>query len=257
MKTVTACFRRAVSWERGRVAIVVIAACNSALTSCVHLATASVRITAADSVVVAKTELSVDSTVPAGEVAGIVVDAYRDTPLPHTEIFVVYSGHKPHAIQGVSDENGRFHLTGLETGAGFLGGKRIGYRTESISITGDRGYVARIGMHGESYDGCGVIVTGVPAPALTAVVRDSRTGQAPSVATMRVRDGRYSDAITASPEGTDSILKLQAAPEREGFYVVAVTAPGYKPWSVSDVRVGSSDCHGFEGRTLQVWLLPN
>jgi hypothetical protein len=210
-----------------------------------------------DSVLMARTEVAIDSAVPVGEVVGIVVDAYHGTPIGSVLVIAYQKGPPRHVVTDTTDSTGHFHLVGLRSDSAILGTSPMGYRGETRVISGSEGIAARIGLRGQSYFFCGLIVTGKPIPAVTVVIHDARSGSTPLVpVTLRVREGRFVESVTSIAESVDSSLMLHAAPERKGNYIVEVTASGYTPWTARDVRATSNDCHGFTGQTLQVWLLP-
>lgn len=213
----------------------------------------------ADSLLIAPTESSVEESVPAGELDGVVVDAYTGSVLSHTTVSVIGSASSSRYIGVVSDESGRFRITGVGPGPATLVFRHLGYRVEQIPVSGDSGFIVRGGLHALVMTACGLLVITAPWPAITVIVRDVRTGAAPRVpVTLHVNDGRFADSSTVSASLTDlpDSLALGAAPDRIGRYRVLVTAPGYKAWQVREVQTHTSACYGMEGRYLPVWLLP-
>lgn len=228
-----------------------------------HAAHALPDFPASDTILIAPTEVSVDQRIPAGEIDGIVVDAYRGSPLSHAMVTVIYSSPSSRSFGVQSDEGGRFRITRVKPRPAILEIRLIGHHTETVAISGDSGFVVRAGIHSVAMRACGLMVFTASRPAISVMVRDAQTGVAPTVPVMlRVKDGRYADSATgtvsAAPTQTypaDS-LELGAAHERNGSYDVRVTAPGYKPWQARGLRPATSSCYGVEGRWVPVWLLP-
>jgi len=218
---------------------------------------------ASDSILIAPTEASVDQRIPAGEIDGIVVDAYRGSVLSHATVRVLYSDSVKKTAAVGSDDGGRFRIIGLKLGPATLQFSYIGYQIASVPISGDSGFVVRAGLHAVAMRACGLMIRTAPRPAIAVMVRDAQTGVAPTVPVMlRVKDGRFADSATGTMSApasqsypTDS-LELGAAHERNGSYDVRVTAPGYKAWQARGVRPATSSCYGVEGRWIPVWLLP-
>jgi carboxypeptidase family protein len=216
-----------------------------------------------DSILIAPTEVSVDQRVPVGEIDGIIVDAYRGTPLSHAIVRVVYADSLQKRSGAISDGGGRFRITGVQRGPATLQFSYIAYRTTTVSVSGDSGLIVRAGLPRVATTSCGLLIRTAPIPAVTVVIRDTQTGIAPTVPVMlRVLDGHYADsatgtasAISSQSYSTDSLL-LGAANDRDGKYDVRVTAPGYKSWRARGVRPPVSSCYGVQGRQLPVWLLP-
>jgi hypothetical protein len=211
-----------------------------------------------DSVLVAPTELVVDESIPRGEIDGVVVDAYRGDAVSGALLAAHYDGAPTRPVYTAADADGHFRLIGLHPGRAVVRVSRIGNITDSIVVSGDSGYVARIGLRARRvYFPCDLIVTSEPAPAVTVFVHDVRTGNAPTVhVTLNLTDGNFADSASAT-ENISLPLELGAARGRDGKYDVVVSAPGYRRWHVRNVRTKQhAGCHLYEGRALQVWLLP-
>ena len=99
--------------------------------------------------------------------------------------------------------------------------------------------------------GNGLVCTSQFVPGIFLEVRDSVTA-APLAAGARgiVQDGAFIDSLRPYNEA-----RLQAAGERPGTYLVAVTHPGYADWRVADVRVERDACH-VNTATVQARLQP-
>jgi len=212
-----------------------------------------------DSVLVAPTEVRSNESVPAGDVAGVVVDAYRGTPLPGTAVGVRYLDTPERPFYVVADGNGFFHLVHLRPGRTVVRFARIGYPADSIVVSGDSGYVARVGLAAHKLSiPCDLVDPPEPAPAVTAVVHDARTGVAPvTPVRLRLRDGKFADSASRPQMNGADAVTLGAAKGRDGKYEVDVSAPGYEPVRIRNVRTRQRPgCHFYEGRTLELWLMP-
>lgn len=235
-------------------------ACACVLEACTHPASVGHSISApqmVDSVLVAPTELVVDESVPAGEIDGVVVDAYSGKPVYGASLVPRYAA-SAHPVYTLADADGHFHLVGLHLGRTIVRVSRVGYGTDSVVVSGDSGYVARIGLRAHRmFIPCDLVITSEPAPAVTVFVHDVRTGNAPTVrVTLKLTDGHFADSASAS-ENISLPLELGAARGRDGRYDVVVSAPGYRRWHVRNVRTKQDgECHPYQGRALQVWLVP-
>lgn len=91
-----------------------------------------------------------------------------------------------------------------------------------------------------------VACTASVEPAIVVEIRDAQTGvPLAQHATGAVRDGAFLDSLR--PYGfigdPSSMYSRRAADERPGRYEVEVHLPGYKAWTVRDVRVVDGGCH--------------
>lgn len=70
-------------------------------------------------------------------------------------------------------------------------------------------------------------------------LRDARTQQPITDATVTLVDGSYREEVTAQPLANI----YYGAGEREGTYTITVTAPGYQPIAPRTVTVTGDECH--------------
>lgn len=82
-------------------------------------------------------------------------------------------------------------------------------------------------------------------PGVAVYIKDALTNAGvASGANLVAREGTFKDSVAfpgASPDLNN--LPLTAAGERAGTYQLTVSRPGYAPWSQSNVRVTSNQCH--------------
>ena len=75
-------------------------------------------------------------------------------------------------------------------------------------------------------------------------VKDATTGQLiPEGVRGSLKDGTYLDSLQVFTDIEGRIFSLAGAVERPGTYRVDLVAPGYQPWTRSDVRVEEGRCH--------------
>jgi hypothetical protein len=75
-------------------------------------------------------------------------------------------------------------------------------------------------------------------------VKDAVTGQLiPAGVRGSLKDGSYLDSLQVFTDIEGRIFSLAGAVERPGTYRVDLVAPGYQPWTRSDVRVEEGRCH--------------
>lgn len=211
-------------------------------------------------------------TIPAGEMRGIVVDAYHGFPLAGARVSASQPTVGPQNIVAVTDSYGHFRLTGLPRDAFRLLVIDAGYVRDTIHIDGRAGYFTRFALVPQRARACGdlpvtprdsVAASGQliergPRAAITVIVRDSRTNVAPVVpVTLQVRDHAFSDSARAvASDPTRGAIELGAAHNRDGIYEVDVTAAGYAPWHLKGVRPELGECGRFLGRRVPAWLIP-
>ena len=97
-------------------------------------------------------------------------------------------------------------------------------------------------------DDGGLVCTASVEPGILVEVTDARTGaHVARDAAGAVREGSFVDslrpAVSRGIPPADTLVSLQAAPERAGTYEVTVTRAGYRPWSQQGVRVTRGSCH--------------
>ena len=185
--------------------------------------------------------------VPAGTIAGVVVDGDTGEPIGNAQVTL----NRFHGV--VTDARGRFNLTAtasLDTlRIEFLGFAPI---ESLLSWSVDRGYAALAEMKPVPITICGASLSN----AVHVSVHDALTASAPA-ATVRLRvfnDGRYSTASGKAIPGADAVHL--AAGNSSGTYSAEVSADGYRSWSKSDIHVGIV-CGLPHGQWYRVWLLPN
>jgi len=87
-------------------------------------------------------------------------------------------------------------------------------------------------------------------------VKDAVTGQLiPSGVRGSLKDGSYLDSLQVFTDIEGRIFSLAGAVERPGTYRVDLVAPGYQPWTRSDVRVLAGRCH-VEPVSIQADMVP-
>lgn len=87
-------------------------------------------------------------------------------------------------------------------------------------------------------------------------VKDATTGQLiPEGVRGVLKDGSYLDTLQVFTDIEGRIFSLAGAVERPGTYRIDLTAPGYQPWTRSDVRVPEGRCH-VEPVSLQADMIP-
>lgn len=214
-------------------------------------------INAPDSIIVATTETTVDTSIPPGEVDGVVVHGYHGTPIANVAIWA-YSLTTKKRWQSQTDSAGRFRIADLPTERILFVFRMIGYVSLHDTIDAHTGVAARIALVDNTITLCACDVP-PDVPAVTVLVRDVRTSRAPRVpVTLRLRDGSFAADTTAlAPTAdADSVLELSLDPCREGNYSIEVSAPGYKTWRTRDVKAAAVDCMNFVPLRIPVWLLP-
>lgn len=70
-----------------------------------------------------------------------------------------------------------------------------------------------------------------------------------------LKDGSYLDSLQVLTDIEGRIFSLAGAVERPGTYRVDLVAPGYQPWTRSDVRVVAGRCH-VEAVSIQADMVP-
>jgi hypothetical protein len=213
-------------------------------------------IAAPDSVIVATTETTVNASIPAGEVDGIVVHAYEGTPISGVAISV-HSLNTEKRLQLQTDNRGRFRITDLPPGMTVLVFRLIGYKPIIDTLDMHAGVAMRVALVEQTLTLCACDVL-PDVPAVTVLVRDALTNRAPEVpVTFRLRDGTFTaDTVALAPASADSVLELNLKPCRDGTYLVEVSAPGYETWRARDVKAAAMNCVNFVPRRIPVWLLP-
>lgn len=209
-----------------------------------------------DSLLVAASDYAVDKTIPAGEIVGVVVDAYKGTPLAQAGAWVFLS--EGHAISTTTDSAGHFRLTGVPLQPVRVQARLFGFRDTGVDVDARSGAAVRLGLAAhrmtiECVDAVGAV------PAVMVVVRDSRTSLAPNAAvTLMVRDGDFTERKTAkAPDSAATPYAIVgAADHRDGKYDVEVSANGYRIWTATGLRPEITRCNSFLGRVLNIWLLP-
>jgi hypothetical protein len=91
--------------------------------------------------------------------------------------------------------------------------------------------------------GCDIIAPGDCTSnvikGLIVTVRNAQTGApAGAGAVVTARDGGYVETL----QGFDG-LTFAGAEERSGTYDIAVSSPGYQPWTRQNVNVDDGSCH--------------
>lgn len=95
-----------------------------------------------------------------------------------------------------------------------------------------------------------VICTALYAYGLTVTVVDAPTGDSLRVAPAGVaHDGSWSETMQVFGN------HLLGAGERAGTYDITVTAPGYRAWDTTGVKVTADECH-VRGVNLTARLAP-
>jgi hypothetical protein len=210
-----------------------------------------------DSVQVVYTEASTSDSVPIGEVVGVVLDAYKASPLQYANVFA-YDAATKRSFHAITTAEGRFRLRGLKAGAWMLHAELFGHAKDSVAINSNAGTVARFGLSGVHIELCADEIG--PQPAIVVIVRDVRTGRAPNVpVTLRVRNdsASYSTTKAASTAPEDSIFWVGAGSRWSRTYSVELTAKGYATWRIREVELQKRGCGGYFERTLAAWILPN
>ena len=107
---------------------------------------------------------------------------------------------------------------------------------------------------GTAGPGEGIVCTASIEPAIVVSLLDSVTGSQglpgfPYSAELMarpfgsVRDGGYVDSLRAAGMIEDTLLSVQAAPERPGRYDVLVRIEGYRDWQAIGVVAEPGVCH--------------
>jgi len=212
---------------------------------------------AVDSLQVVYTEASSTDSVPAGEVVGVVLDAYKGTPLSNSGV-VAYDSLTKSRFATTATEQGRFHLRGLKPGSWTIRAELFGYATRDVAVDARAGSVVRFGLPGVHIELCADEIG--PQPAIITIVRDVRTGRAPHVSvTLRVQSDSlsYSETKAAPSAPSDSIFWIGAGSRWSRFYSVELRAKGYATWRIPKIELQKRGCGGYFERTLDAWLLPD
>jgi hypothetical protein len=217
-----------------------------------------------DSVLVAPTETVVDSSIPPGEVDGIVVGAYSGEPIVSAAVFLQARDHSSRPIFAITDPYGHFVLKAPPREYTVVESRILGYVRDTVTLGGKFGHFVRFGLRRQKLILCTSFVASASpatydsARAISVFVRDSRTNAPPNApVTLRVRDGSFTESVTlrAPDVRLNDSLVIRAGAERPGVYDVEVAAPGYATWRLYDMPI-AQDCQGLHGRTFPVWLLP-
>lgn len=198
--------------------------------------------------------LTPDSTVLSGELAG-TVDNEAGAPIGNVHVLITSLSDGKH-YRTTATDHGEFRIAGLASGALSLEATLIGYRAIIDTIALQPGTAVHLTMEANPTCFCD---PPLHPPALTALVRDSRTQRAPkALVTLHVEDGSYADsvAIVLPDVSDDSALKMEITSCRPGTYDVRVSAPGYKSWQAHRVKAGAADCARIVEKKILVSLQP-
>lgn len=214
-----------------------------------------------DSVRVSWSQAPAASTqIPAGELAGLVVDDASGQPLYHAQVHVVST-----SVGALSDSTGRFRLK-LPPGGGSIRVVRIGYSNSVAEIAPhvDSGYVMVAALARSQVRLCDVTVGhSAPQSAVVISVRDALTGRPPTgTMTVTVTDTAAREADRPFRESftvvVDSLghIARPIAPARLGTYAVSLRSDGYKEWRGAASTRPVPGCGGFASAVFRVWLVP-
>ena len=81
---------------------------------------------------------------------------------------------------------------------------------------------------------CGGDCTTILVPGIVVFLNDDLSN-----VTVTATEGSFTETVNVNPGASTASLVY----ERAGTYHVEVTAPGYAPWTMSNVRVEEDDCH--------------
>ncbi len=109
---------------------------------------------------------------------------------------------------------------------------------------------AIVGLLAVALTGCGDVCTDEAHTGLVVIVTDGEGGPALCNATVTVRDGAFSEVLTAFDDAPD--CTYAGVHERPGIYRVTVMA-GARSKTVDGVEVTQGECH-VNGRTVTVAL---
>ena len=87
-----------------------------------------------DTVAKFRTEISLDSTLREGEIAGRLISAVTGAPLQYGEVSIVYPDHRHTSRRAFTDADGNFRVRGLPDESARVIGSRLGFRSDSISL---------------------------------------------------------------------------------------------------------------------------
>lgn len=198
------------------------------------------------------------TSVPAGQLHGVVLDRYRATPIRNAAI-LLDDGRR--AVS--ADSLGRFVIDSLIPGDALLSWEG--------PITSDtfRGALRFTVVAGEGYRatltsarlGGGVLCPyfGEPSPQVGVRVRTHPDGRPPASAVAIATQHGQRDSAMARLGPRDTVLwvplfRRWSSPQ--GGLTVHVESPGYYPWDARDLEFAASRCGGLAPRVIDAWLIP-
>jgi hypothetical protein len=194
------------------------------------------------------------STVPPGELSGLVVDDSTGQPIALAQVSL-------RAITtAFTDSSGRFRMR-APNGSSSMLVRRIGYGNVSSIVAAhpDSGYLAVFALPRLEVRLCRVTV-GRPVryPGVVVHVLDALTGRPPTgMVTATVRDGTFLDSTSAQAVDSAKHLSLTAAVDRPGKYDVTLKSAGYHDWHGEGATRLVEECGGqFNAAFFRVWLIP-
>jgi hypothetical protein len=194
------------------------------------------------------------STVPPGDLSGLVVDGSTGQPIALARVSVRA------LTAAVTDSSGRFRMR-VPNGSSSVLVLRIGYVKGSSTLTAhaDSGYLVVFGLRQSPIAAC-TVTSGHPVryPGVVVHVRDARTGGPPTgVVTATIRDGTFLYSASAQSVDSANPLSLSAAVDRPGKYDVTVQSAGYHDWHGQGATRLVNGCGGeFSPAFFRVWLIP-
>ena len=193
------------------------------------------------------------SSVPRGEIVGVVVDAETGTPIDHAMVAIVMPGGTVY-----TDSSGRFRLR-VPLARSTMRAMRFGYGTATLDVPAraDSGLFATFALRSQPIRLCNVSIGGSLAPGVIVVAHDALMGETlRGTISVVAQDGTYRDSVAAQPN-SDGRTRIAAALNRPGHYDVTVRGVGYKPWHGTASTRPDSYCGGFEPATMHAWLVPS
>ena len=192
--------------------------------------------------------------VPAGYLAGLIVDAESGLPLFKAQVHIAST-----TVGAMSDSTGRFRVR-LPSGVGAIRVRRIGYSTSATPIVAhtDSGYVMVAALRREPTILC-TVTTGYSGPRSAVVVsaRDALTGlPLAAPVTVTVTDTAFRDSFVTTVDSSGRIPRT-IAPERPGTYEVTLRSESYRDWQRSASTSTVTGCAGeLSPAVFQAWLVP-
>ena len=190
------------------------------------------------------------SRIPAGTLAGLVVDALTGQPLSRAQVVVMYEG------SALTDSSGHFRV-GISARVATVQVRHEGYFETNFAshYRPGSGQVAVVALTRD--DARCRMGAGNGFPGVVVVVRDAMSMLAPtSLVSVIVRHGEQRDSLDLAPESSRPLV-FRTAAGRTGAFAVTVRARGYRPWSAFGSTQPVPDCPWqLAPATFHAWLLP-